>query len=188
MEELLIYIEKFAKLTEEERLIIQRVFTLTEIAKGEYFTASGKTSHRLAFVESGVFRSLYYNKAGDDFTRYFIYEGRFVGDLHNFLIQAPANDYVEAITDARIWSIDYKNFRLLEKEISVWPLLMTKLYAFVTESKLKTANMMLNLEAKDRYLLFLSHYPGLVNRVPLSMLASYLGITSSSLSRIRRGV
>ncbi|MDM1408826.1 Crp/Fnr family transcriptional regulator [Myroides sp. DF42-4-2] len=188
MEELLIYIEKFAKLTEEERLIIQRVFTVREVAKGAYFTASGKISHHLAFVESGVFRSLYYNKTGDDFTRYFIYEGRFIGDLHNFLIQAAANDYVEAITDARIWCINYENFRLLEKEISVWPLLIAKLYAFVTESKLKTANMMLNLDAKERYLLFLSHYPGLVNRVPLSMLASYLGITSSSLSRIRRGV
>jgi len=66
--------------------------------------------------------------------------------------------------------------------------LMAKLHAFATESKLKTANMMLNLEAKERYLLFLAHYPGLVNRVPLSMLASYLGITSSSLSRIRRSV
>ncbi|MGG5505856.1 MULTISPECIES: hypothetical protein [unclassified Myroides] len=65
---------------------------------------------------------------------------------------------------------------------------MAKLHAFATESKLKTANTLLNLEAKERYLLFLSHYPGLVNRVPMGMLASYLGITSSSLSRIRRGV
>lgn len=188
MEELLTYIEKFAKLTAAERERIQTVFTPKQIAKGEYFVESGKTSHAIAFVESGVFRSLYYNKKGDDFTRYFIYEGRFVGDLHNFFIQAPANDYVEAITDACVWSIDYDDFRQLEQEISVWPLLMAKLHAFATESKLKTANTMLNLEAKDRYLLFLNHYPGLVNRVPLSMLASYLGITSSSLSRIRRSV
>ncbi|MBB1137917.1 Crp/Fnr family transcriptional regulator [Myroides sp. WP-1] len=188
MEELFTYIEKFAKLTEAERERIQAVFSYKIIEKGEYFVESGKTSHSIAFVESGVFRSLYYNKKGDDFTRYFIYEGRFVGDLHNFFIQAPANDYIEAITDARVWSIDYADFHQLEKEITVWPLLMAKLHAFATESKLKTANTMLNLEAKERYLLFLSHYPGLVNRVPMSMLASYLGITSSSLSRIRRGV
>ncbi|WP_060874715.1 Crp/Fnr family transcriptional regulator [Myroides odoratus] len=188
MEELLLYIEKFATLTAAERERIQAVFTFKCVAKGEYFVESGKNSHAIAFVESGVFRSLYYNKKGDDFTRYFIYEGRFVGDLHNFFIQAPANDYVEALTDACVWSIDYADFCQLEKEISVWPLLMAKLHAFATESKLKTANMMLNLEAKERYLLFLAHYPGLVNRVPLSMLASYLGITSSSLSRIRRSV
>lgn len=188
MEELFTYIEKFATLTATERERIQAVFTPKRIAKGEYFVESGKISHTIAFVESGVFRSLYYNKTGDDFTRYFIYEGRFVGDLHNFFIQAPADDYVEAITDASVWSIDYADFCQLEKEISVWPLLMAKLHAFATESKLKTANMMLNLEAKDRYTLFLNHYPGLVNRVPLNMLASYLGITSSSLSRIRRSI
>lgn len=188
MEELFMYIEKFATLTATERERIQAVFTPKHIAKGEYFVESGKISHTIAFVESGVFRSLYYNKTGDDFTRYFIYEGRFVGDLHNFFIQAPADDYVEAITDASVWSIDYTDFCQLEKEISVWPLLMAKLHAFATESKLKTANMMLNLEAKDRYTFFLNHYPGLVNRVPLNMLASYLGITSSSLSRIRRSI
>jgi hypothetical protein len=63
---------------------------------------------------------------------------------------------------------------------------MAKLYGFVVESKLKTANTMMNLDAKDRYLLFLKLYSGLANRVPLAMLASYLGITASSLSRIRK--
>jgi len=188
MEELITYIEKFALLTEKERTLIQELFIQTEVKKGECFVENGRISTHIAFVESGIFRSLYYNKTGDDCTRYFIYEGRFIGDLHHFLIQAPATDYIEAITDATVWSIDYTTFSILEKEISVWPLLLAKLYAFATESKLKTANMMLNLEAKERYRLFLNHYPGLVNRIPLSMLASYLGITSSSLSRIRRSL
>lgn len=65
---------------------------------------------------------------------------------------------------------------------------MVKLYGFVIESKLKTANTMMNLDASERYLLFLKLYPGLANRVPLVMLASYLGITASSLSRIRKNI
>ncbi|MNN03109.1 hypothetical protein D3C81_1157870 [compost metagenome] len=102
--------------------------------------------------------------------------------------RTPSNDYIESLTDTEIWSLDFDNFTLLEKEIEVWPLLMAKLYGFVVESKLKTANTMMNLDAKDRYLLFLKLYPGLANRVPLAMLASYLGITASSLSRIRKNI
>ena len=186
MKELIAYIEKFGSLNEDEKQIIMSLFSLVEIPKGTYFIEHGNTSKKIAFVHEGVFRSVYYNKEGDDFTNYFIYEGRFIGDLHSFQEQTLSNDYIEAITDAVVWSIDYDSFTILEKQIASWPLLMSKLYAFVAESKLKTASAMKNLDATSRYHLFLEHYPGLANRVPLSMLATYLGITSSSLSRIRR--
>lgn len=188
MKELITFIEKFGSLHEQEKEIIGNLFKHATVQKGEYFMECGNISKRIAFVEEGVFRSVYYNKKGDDFTRYFIYEGRFIGDLHNFQIQAPSDDCIEAITDASIWYIDTENFSILEKQVSIWPLLISKLYAFVAESKLKMASTMKNLDASERYILFLRHYPGLANRVPLSMLASYLGITASSLSRIRRTV
>ncbi|HAE65890.1 MULTISPECIES: Crp/Fnr family transcriptional regulator [Sphingobacterium] len=188
MEQLLEYIRKFGQLDLREENLIRQAFEKKNISKSSYFVACGKVNNSIAFVESGVFRSLYYNSKGDDFTRYFIYEGRFIGDLQSFLDRTPSNDYIESLTDSEIWSLDFENFTLLEKEIKVWPLLMAKLYAFVVESKLKTANTMMNLDAKERYLLFLKLYPGLANRVPLAMLASYLGITASSLSRIRKNI
>ncbi|WP_398453559.1 Crp/Fnr family transcriptional regulator [Sphingobacterium thalpophilum] len=186
MEQLLEYIRKFGSLDGREESLIRGAFKKKTISKSAYFVTNGKVTNSIAFVEDGVFRSLYYNHKGDDFTRYFIYEGRFIGDLQSFLDRTPSSDYIEALTDATIWHLDIQEFRLLEKEIKIWPLLISKLYAFVIESKLKTANTMMNLDAKERYLLFLKLYPGLANRVPLAMLASYLGITASSLSRIRR--
>lgn len=186
MKELIAYIEKFGPLSESEKQVILNLFTLVQIPKGTYFVEHGNISKKIAFVHEGVFRSVYYNKKGDDFTNYFIYEGRFIGDLHSFQEQTLSGDYIEAITDATVWCIDYNDFTILEQQIAVWPLLMSKLYAFVAESKLKTASTMKNLDATSRYHLFLDHYPGLANRVPLNVLASYLGITSSSLSRIRR--
>lgn len=186
MKELISFVEKFGGINEGEKAIIGNLFKRTAVKKGDYFVECGNTSKKIAFVEDGVFRSVYYNKKGDDFTRYFIYEGRFIGDLYNFQIQAPSDDCIEAVTDATIWYIDYENFSVLENQVAIWPLLISKLYAFVAESKLKMASTMKNLDASARYELFLHHYPGLANRVPLSMLASYLGITASSLSRIRR--
>lgn len=188
MEELFKYIRKFGILNTEEELLIAQGLQEITILKGEAFIEAGKVSRKIAFVKEGVFRSLYYNKQGDDFTRYFIYEGRFIGDFYGFADQIPALEYIEAVTDGILLTIDLNYFKKLEKEIAVWPVLFARLHAFVAENKLKVASTMLNLDAKSRYIHFLDHYPGLANRVPQSMLASYLGITPSSLSRIRRNI
>jgi len=188
MEELFNYIKKFGVLTHAEELLIAEGLQEITIEKGESFIEAGKLSRKIAFVKEGVFRSLYYNKQGDDFTRYFIYEGRFIGDFHGFADQLASHEYIEAITDGVLLAIDLEHFKKLEEKIAVWPVLFARLHAFVAHNKLKVASIMLNLDAKERYIHFLNHYPGLANRVPQSMLASYLGITPSSLSRIRRNI
>lgn len=188
MEELFTYIRKFGILNAAEESLIAEGLREITIQKGDSFIEAGKLSQSIAFVKEGVFRSLYYNKQGDDFTRYFIYEGRFIGDFHGFADQLASHEYIEAITDSVLLAIDLDHFKKLEKEIAVWPVLFARLHAFVAENKLKVASIMLNLDAKSRYIHFLNHYPGLANRVPQSMLASYLGITPSSLSRIRRNI
>ncbi|WP_228409684.1 Crp/Fnr family transcriptional regulator [Chryseobacterium sp. T16E-39] len=188
MKELFDYIRKFGVLTEEEEGLIADGVREIGIQRGEVFVEAGRISQNIAFVKEGVFRSLYYNKQGDDFTRYFIYEGRFIGDFQGFVNQTPSNEYIEAITEGTLLVIDFDHFKTLESEIAIWQVLIAKLHAFVAENKLKVASTMLNLDAKSRYLHFLNHYPGLANRVPQAMLASYLGITPSSFSRIRKNI
>ncbi len=188
MEELFNYIRKFGILNAQDELLIAKGIQEITVQKGDPFIEAGKVSQRIAFVKEGVFRSLYYNRQGDDFTRYFIYEGRFIGDFQGFTDQLPAHEYIEAITDAVLLVIDLNTFKILEEKITIWPVLFARIHGFVAENKLKVASIMLNQDAKSRYIHFLNHYPGLANRVPQSMLASYLGITPSSLSRIRRNI
>ncbi|SMC54186.1 cAMP-binding domain of CRP or a regulatory subunit of cAMP-dependent protein kinases [Chryseobacterium sp. YR221] len=188
MDELFNYIKKFGVLSDQEELLISQGIQEISVKKGDSFVEAGKVSKKIAFVKEGVFRSLYYNKQGDDFTRYFIYEGRFIGDFQGFTDQVSSHEYIEAVTDAVLLVIDWDHFKILEKEIAIWPVLFARIHVFVAENKLKVASIMLNQDAKARYIHFLNHYPGLANRVPQSMLASYLGITPSSLSRIRRNI
>ncbi len=121
MEELFTYIKKFGTLNPQDELLIAEGIQEIKVKKGEPFVEAGKVSQRIAFVREGVFRSLYYNKQGDDFTRYFIYEGRFIGDFQGFTDQLPAHEDIEAITDAVLLVIDLKYFRVLEEKIAVWP-------------------------------------------------------------------
>ncbi|RAJ00433.1 CRP-like cAMP-binding protein [Chitinophaga skermanii] len=188
MEALFKYIQQFGRLTKEDEQVLQSVTTETTIAKGDYFVEAGRICARLGFVEDGIFRSCYYNKMGEDFTRYFVYEGRFIGDMNGFIDRIPATEYIEAVTDARILTISRDDFALLEEKIENWSTLFARLNASVLENKMKAASNMLVQDGQTRYLHFLDHYPGLANRIPQSMLASYLGVTPSSLSRIRRNI
>ena len=186
MEELIAYLEKFGHLTPTEKSTIISFFKPIMLEKGQYFVESGRICKQLGFVTAGVCRSCYYDKSGNDFTRYFIYEGRFIGDINAYQDKVPALEYLEAITDCELLVLARSDFAELETLISGWSALFAKLNARVLENKMKMSSNMLAQDAYTRYLNFLAHYPGLGNRVPQSMLASFLGVTPSSLSRIRR--
>lgn len=188
MEQLVLYLEQFGKLTNADRVALAAYVKTVHLSKGDYFVESGKVCAMLGFVEEGICRSCYYSKSGDDYTRYFIYEGRFIGDINGFLDQVPSLEYIEAVSDCSILVLSRADFASLGQTIANWSTIFTKLNSYVLENKLKMASNMLAQDAPTRYLNFLEHYPGLCNRVPQSMLASYLGITPSSLSRIRRNI
>lgn len=188
MKELLAYLDQFGRLTHKGERLFKEFVKEVSIHKGAYFVEAGKICSSLGFVQEGIFRSCYYNKFGDDFTRYFVYEGRLIGDINGFINRVASTEYIEAITDARIYLLNREDIELLDHELPNWSTIFVKLNAAVLENKMKTASNMLVQDGQTRYLNFLNHYPGLSNRIPQSMLASYLGITPSSLSRIRRNI
>jgi CRP-like cAMP-binding protein len=109
-------------------------------------------------------------------------------DINSFREETPSAEYIEAVTDCRILVFSKQDFTELAALIPGWQDLFVKITSYVLENKLRVTSNMLAQDAQTRYLNFIDHYPGLVNRVPLAMLASYLGITPSSLSRIRKNI
>ena len=188
MEELFPYLLQFGYLDPQQRELIRARAKLRKIAKGAYFAEAGKIATSLGFVTDGVFRVCYYDKRGDSFTRYFVYENRLVVDISSFRDEIPSAEYIEAITDCRLLVFSKEDFTELSRLIPGWHDIFAKITSHVLENKLKFTSNMLVQDAQERYLNFLDHYPGLANRIPLTMLASYLGITPSSLSRIRKKI
>lgn len=188
MEELITYLLQFGDLDTVQRALIQEKARWKTVGKGAYFAEAGKVSTQIGYVTEGVFRVCYYDKTGDSFTRYFVYENRFVVDMNSFRDETPSAEYIEAITDCRVLVFSKADFMQLSAQIPGWDDIFVKITSYVLENKLKFTGNMLVQDAQQRYLNFLAHYPGLANRVPLNMLASYLGITPSSLSRIRKNI
>ncbi|WP_443944778.1 Crp/Fnr family transcriptional regulator [Pedobacter sp. AW1-32] len=188
MKELINYLLQFGNLDEARLNLVQSKSLEVSLKKGAYFSEAGKISTELGYITDGVFRTCYYDKTGNSYTRYFVYEGRFIVDINSFLDGLPAAEYIEAVTDCTVLQFSKAEFTELSLAIPGWTDIFSKITSYVLENKMRASSNMLVQDAQTRYLHFLKHYPGLPNRVPLNMLASYLGITPTSLSRIRKNI
>lgn len=188
MEQLINKLLQFGNLNPQQIELIKSRAHELEVKKGEYYSEAGKISKQVGFLTDGVFRICFYGKKGEDFTRYFIVENLFVVDLDSFYNEIPSSVYVEAVTDCKLIIFEKADFYHLANTIIGWNEIFTKIATNALSYKARAGSIMLTQDASERYMAFLEQYPGLANRIPLSSLASYLGITQSSLSRIRKNI
>jgi len=133
-------------------------------------------------------RLCYYYHKGDEITKYFTDENQLVGDIANFNLGTPASEYLQSITDCTYLTITKKDVGELSQTIIVWDVIMSKIAAKCLTDKVNKISTMMAEDATERYLNFLQNFPNIANRIPLSYLASFLGITQSSLSGIRKNI
>jgi CRP-like cAMP-binding protein len=133
-------------------------------------------------------RICYYNNKGDEITKYFMEENHFLVDIISYNQEIPSTEYIQAVTDCSFLVLSKNAMKELSMTIIAWDGIVAKITAKGLADKVNKISPMMAEDAKERYLSFLEKFPSLANRVPLSYLASYLGITQSSLSRIRRGI
>ena len=186
MQNLIHYLLQFGELSHQQIELVRNKARSIQLNKGEYFSEAGKISRQVAFVSEGILRVCYYNNKGKEITRYFIDEHHFAVDLNSFSMQIPSSEYIQAIMDCRLIVFSAEGLKELSQSINGWDVMMNKITTSSLLEKVNRISPMLAEDAKVRYLNFLDRFPVLANRIPLSYLASYLGITQSSLSRIRR--
>jgi len=173
-------------LTEEQIALLQSVFKTAAIKRDAFFIKEGEKSTRIGLVVKGVFRSFCIDEKGNDITKHFFAEGSIVCAYAAYLTQAESTYYVQALEDSELLVAEISDFeRALDGN---YPLLvfLKKILDNVMVMKEHHASSFILLNSVDRYKQFLSEYPGLEKRLKQYQLASYLGITPVSLSRIRK--
>ncbi|TCD02123.1 Crp/Fnr family transcriptional regulator [Pedobacter frigidisoli] len=188
MKELIAYILQFGNLNQHQIDLISKKATLLALRKDEYFSEAGKIAQQVGFTLDGIVRVCYYNNKGEEITKYFIEENNLVVDLESFDNQIPSSAYVQAITDCKILLFSRKDWNELLDTIIGWDTIVHKIISKALRQKVDRRSPLVSEDATTRYLKFLEIYPNVVNRIPLSYIASYLGITQSSLSRIRKNI
>lgn len=188
MENLINYLLQFGQLNQQQIDLIKSKAKVIELEKEDYFSEAGKIAKQVAFVDEGILRVCYYDNKGEEITRYFIDENNFAVDLNSFTYQIPSSEYVQAVTDCKLLVFSADALKDLSTTIIAWDSIINQITAKSLIAKVNRISPMLAEDAKDRYINFLDKFPQFANRIPLSLLASYLGITQSSLSRIRKNI
>lgn len=188
MEALINYLLQFGQLNAQQIGLIQSKAVYRELKKGDYYQEAGKIPREVIFLTEGILRICYFNHKGEDVTKYFISENRFVADILSYNQGIPSSEYVQAVTDCRYIAFSKDAMDELSMTIIGWDAIIARITARGLSEKVNKISPMLTEDATERYLNFLANFPGLANRIPLTYLASYLGITQSSLSRIRKNI
>ncbi len=188
MNQLIEYILQFGSLNQQQIDLISRKATELTLPKDAYFSEAGKVSRQVGFIMDGITRVCYYNNKGEEITKYFIEENNLVVDLSSFDNDIPSSSYVQAVTDCKIIVFSKQDWEDLLNTIVGWEAMVRKIISKALLQKVARISPLVSEDATTRYLSFMERYPNLINRIPLSYLASYLGMTQSSLSRIRKNI
>ena len=176
--------ESFKK---EELSLILEQFAEIHFKKNEYLIEIGKTSSYYYFLEEGFLRSYTIDVDGNDITSKFFVAGDIVIDWHSYFLKKPSREPIQALSAGKCWKIKFSDFMKLFHIEAFRGVGRTRLVQNYFALKNHSISVIAD-HAKDRYLNLLEEKPKLANNVPLKHLATYLGITDTSLSRIRNEV
>lgn len=171
--------------SEEDWETTGKYFEERRVAAKARFITEGEVADRLGFVETGLLRSHIYTEGGRDVTLSFFHEGTVAIAPESFDHGEPAGEYVTAYEDSKLLTITRRRFRELGERVPVWHRIGREVAAIKNRRLLQRVIQFQTLTAAERYESFLEEYPGLLLRVPLGHVASYLGMDIATLSRLR---
>jgi CRP-like cAMP-binding protein len=175
-------------LGEEKTKDLLAIARTKALQAGELFIEHGEVPAKIAFVNSGLFRYVYVNDKGNEFTKGIITENNFISSYSAMIANRPSYFAIEALEDAEVLEIHWTDFtKLLETDV-FWLRFLLKFLEKGFISKEKRERDLLLLDAETRYKNFLNEFPGVDQRIKQGVIASYLGIKPETLSRIRRKI
>lgn len=185
-EDLVKYYTDVAKLTEQSALKIASEFEVKHFKKSELILKENQISNEFYFVSEGIIRSYLYDLEGNEITLNFFSKSEMAFEVASFFQRIPSQENFEALEDCTVYFLSFDKLNNLFHTIPEFResgrgILVRGFISF----KLRTLSM-LNKTAEERYAQLVKTKPELLQTVPLKYIASYLGITDTSLSRIRK--
>ena len=179
-------IQEKITLTEDEFNYCKTLFLPKKLRKRQYLLQEGDVCKYQAFVEKGILRSYNIDEKGNEHILQFASEGWWMADLSSFLTGEPSIFNMDALEDAELLLITKPSWELLLQKIprlEHYFRILIQNHLISTQKRLMQS---LSEPAEERYVRFTKTYPDCMRRVPQHMIASYIGISRETLSRIRK--
>ena len=172
--------------TEFEQTVI--FFTEQILKKGDFFVKQNKVCRQIAYINKGTLRTFYINDKAEETTSCFCTENSLTTSYKSFIMQQPSNLSIQALEDTELLLIHYDHLQKLYSTSIVWQnigrAVAEKEYIVMEQY----ASVLNNETAKEKYLRLLKEQPNVLQKANVEDIASYLGITRRTLSRIRQEI
>lgn len=178
-------IQTLKVLSDDAKMALQQIITLRKESKGHYLVREGKPCNDLFFLTKGCLRGCYTNADGKDMTTWFAFENTFVTSFYSFIARKPATENIVLLEDCQLLALPHDGLQSLYDqfhEIERLGRLVNEQYYLRLEERMVNSHFK---SASERYEALMNENPQMLLRVPLGCIATYLGITQETLSRIR---
>ena len=186
IDKLLAFFKRYFPITDEQSALANTLFIPRKVKKGAFLLREDETAKYGMFVASGCLRTYTVDEKGKEHILQFSPEDWWTGDMNSMINGVPSPFFIDAIEDSEVLLFDNAALQKLTEYIPQ----LGPMYQAALQKNLAAKNQRimssLSATAEERYDDFLKTYPSLAQRVPQQMIASYLGITPETLSRIRK--
>lgn len=185
MELLFNIVDRYIRLSPAAKVALEDSLKRLELKSGDLLLRQSTISREIYFLESGLVRG-FYDLDGNEITSWFAYEGLWFASLHSFIEEVPSLENIEALEDSKLYSLKRKNLYQLYQEFPEFNVLGRMIAEQYYIEVSKRALILQTQSAHTRYSTLIAKRPQLLQRVPLKYIASYLGISQETLSRVRK--
>ncbi len=180
-------LNKYVQLTSEESDVVSSLFVYRKYKKRQFILQEGEPTRHETFIARGLTRTYEIDEKGHEHVVQFGLEDWWVGDLYSFLSASPSKYNIDCLEDTEVFQISKNDLEQLYERVPKLERHFRILIQNAFISAIQRLSATLAQSAQERYEAFIKRYPQIEQRVPNHQIASYLGITPQSLSRIRSG-
>jgi len=188
MEEFLKYINKISTIKKDTFEELQKYFKPSQLRKNDFFVRDGEYAQQIGFLKKGVVRAFFSNQEGKEYNKQFFVGPSIIGAYTSLLTKQPNKIAQQALTDCEVLIADYSELEKQYDKFHDLERLGRKIAEFYFLEKEQKEIEMALLDADKRYLIMRERFPTIESIVPQYYIASYLGISPTQLSRIRRNL
>jgi len=170
---------------DEEKALFISVLRMKKVKRKELLEQPGYVSKYRTYIVKGAFRGFFIGIEGQQHTISLAVDDGWTGDPGSFLMQEPATLFIEAMEDSTLIQWSYESEQMLLEKIPQFSMVMMKRAQQIAVTIQRRVISQLSLTAEERYEEFARKYPAFLQRFPLYVIASYLGMTREFLSKIR---
>ena len=182
------YLDEISILEKSTFQEFQKCFKLKKLRKNEYFAREGEYAQQIGFLKKGIVRAFFLSKEGKEYSKQFFVAPSIIGAYTSLLTKQPNKIAQKTLTDCEVLVADFSKIEALYDKYQDLERLGRKIAEFYFLEKEQKEIEMALLDADKRYLILRKRFPTIENLIPQYYIASYLGISPTQLSRIRKKI